>query len=86
MAVVGVQRGEHQVPGFRGRERRGHGLGVAHLPTRITSGVWRMMLRSVTAKSGVSRPTSICSMMALRLACWYSTGSSMVTTCAAGAC
>ena len=31
-----------------------------------------MMLRSVTAKSGVSRPTSICSMMALRLACWYS--------------
>src|ERR1017187_5094797 len=53
-------------------------------PTRMTSGDCRMMLRRVTAKSGVSRPTSICSMTALRLACWYSTGSSMVTTWAAG--
>ena len=37
--VLRVQRGEHQVPGLGRGERRGHGLGVAHLAHQDDVGV-----------------------------------------------
>ena len=77
--VVGVQGREHQVAGLGGGERGGHGFAVAHFAHQDHVGVCRTIARTEWAKLGVSWPTSICSMMELRLACRYSIGSSMVT-------
>ena len=50
-------------------------------PTMMTSGSWRMTLRSASGKLGVSVPTSRCEIEATLSVNRNSTGSSIVTMC-----